>query len=275
MTATVKILFFGDLVGRPARRIVRDLLDGQVALEEPLDVDFVIANVENVSHGFSMTEKNYKEMSEAGVDCMTSGNHIWDKRDIFSYIDSADKLVRPINYPEGTPGVGSRVFELPEKNVKIAVINVLGTTFMGQIEPYWKTMADEIARLKKITPIIIVDIHAEATAEKICFAKWASELGVSAIFGTHTHVQTADAQIINEKTAYITDVGFCGVKDSVIGMDYEASLNRFLTCIPQRYNIAEGKIVQASFVKAEICVENGAAKCVKSFIAEKNYEVTE
>jgi len=270
MTNTVKILFLGDLVGRPARKITADFLGGRVACQDDINYDFVIANVENASHGFGLTAKNYQQISEAGVDCMTSGNHIWDKHDIFDYIDKAEKLVRPMNYPVGTPGCGSRIFDC--NGIKIGVINILGVTFMGLIDSYWKIVEDEIKRIKEITPIVFIDIHAEATAEKICFAKWASELGASAVVGTHTHVQTSDAQILNNKTAYITDAGFCGVKDSVIGMDFETSLNRFITCLPQRYVIAESGVVQLNGIVAEICVEDGTAVSIKSFVIEKNYD---
>ena len=160
---TIKILFLGDLVGRPGRFVVRDFLKKQRE-----NYDFIIANVENASHGFGLTEKNYNEISEYGIDCMTSGNHIWDKREILNYIDKADKLVRPFNYPNGTPGRGSRVFEL-DNGVKVAVINALGRVFMAPVDSQWETVADEIKRLKEITQIIIVDFHAEATAEKNMF----------------------------------------------------------------------------------------------------------
>ena len=269
MTNTIKILFLGDLVGRPARKLVTEFLGGQVACSDDIKYDFVIANVENASHGFGLTAKNYKDLS-ARVDCMTSGNHIWDKSDIFSYIDTAEKLVRPINYPAGTPGVGSRVFE--KNGVKIGVINVLGVTFMGLIEQYWQQVEAEIKKIKEITPIVFIDIHAEATAEKICFARWASELGVSVVVGTHTHVQTADAQVLNNQTAYISDAGFCGVKESVIGMDYKTSLSRFLTCLPQKYVIAKGNIVVLNGAVAEIDVNSGRAISMKSFVIEKNYD---
>ena len=270
MKDTVKILFLGDLVGRPARCIVKDFLDGRVACCEDISYDFVIANVENASHGFGLTEKNYNDLANAGIHCMTSGNHIWDKKDIFTYINNATKLIRPINYPTNTPGVGSRIFDF--ENIKIGVINVLGTTFMGPIDPYWTLIEEEVSKIKEVTPIVIIDIHAEATAEKICFAKWATSLGVSAVFGTHTHVQTADAQIIDGQCAYITDAGFCGAKDSVIGMDFETSLNRLKTCLPQRYALAEGKVVQVNGVVAEIAISDGRASAVKSFMLEKNYD---
>ena len=253
---TIKILFLGVLVGRPGRFVVRDFLKKQRE-----NYDFIIANVENASHGFGLTEKNYNEISEYGIDCMTSGNHIWDKREILNYIDKADKLVRPFNYPNGTPGRGSRVFEL-DNGEKVAVINALGRVFMAPVDSQWEAVADEIKRLKEITPIIIVDFHAEATAEKICFGRFCADLGASAFFGTHTHVQTADEQIVNNM-GYITDAGFCGTSDGVIGMEYNTSLNRFTTCIPERYEVADGNVVQINAVEVEIDSTSGHAVAIK------------
>ncbi|CCY62670.1 MAG: YmdB family metallophosphoesterase [Candidatus Gastranaerophilaceae bacterium] len=252
----IKILFLGDMVGRPGRFAVRDFLQKQKE-----NYDFIIANVENASHGFGLTEKNYNEISEYGIDCMTSGNHIWDKKEILNYIGKADKLVRPFNYPKGTPGTGSRVFETKD-GTKIAVINALGRVFMAPVDSQWETAADEIKRLKEITPIVIVDFHAEATAEKICFGRFCSDLGVSAFFGTHTHVQTADEQIVNNM-GYITDAGFCGTSDGVIGMEYNTSLNRFTTCIPERYDVAVGNVVQINAVEVEINSISGHAVAIK------------
>ncbi len=272
--STIKILFFGDLVGKPGRFAVRDFLQAAKQLNNYAETShstFTIANVENASHGFGLTEKNYKELSEYGIDCMTSGNHIFDKKEIFNYIETADKLIRPFNYPDGTIGSGSRIFELSDKT-KIAVISVLGRVFMNPVESPWTYVAKEIKRLKEITPIVIVDFHAEATAEKICFGKFCSELGVSAFFGTHTHVQTADDQIINNM-AYITDAGFCGAQDSVIGMDYKSSLNRFTTAIPERYEVAESNVVQINAVEVDIDSTNGHAKAIKRiFLLEDNKE---
>lgn len=252
----LKILFLGDMVGRPGRFAVRDFLQKQKE-----NYDFIIANVENASHGFGLTEKNYNEISEYGIDCMTSGNHIWDKKEILNYIDKADKLIRPFNYPNGTPGNGSRVFEA-KGGTKIAAVNALGRVFMAPVDSQWETVADEIKRLKEITPIVIVDFHAEATAEKICFGRFCSDLGVSAFFGTHTHVQTADEQIVNNM-GYITDAGFCGTSDGVIGMEYNTSLNRFTTCIPERYDVAVSNVVQINAVEVDINSISGHAEAIK------------
>lgn len=273
---TIKILFFGDMVGRPGRYAVRDFLSGMfkdtdyLSPISTLDFDhshFVIANVENASHGFGLTEKNYNEISDYGVDCMTSGNHIWDKREIFNYIDNAEKLLRPINYPKGCSGVGSRIFE--KNGVKIGVINVLGRVFVNIADSPWEIVKEEIQKIKEVTPIVIIDFHAEATAEKICFGRFCSEFGVSAFFGTHTHVQTADECIINNM-GYITDAGFCGAVDSVIGMDYQTSLNRFLTAIPERYDVADGDVVQINAVEVEIEKDTGYAVAIRRVFCSRN-----
>lgn len=261
---TVKIIFFGDIAGKPGRFALRDFLSENENLK---NYDFVIANVENASHGFGLTEKNYNDFIEYGVDAMTCGNHIWDKKDIYNYIDNADRLLRPINYPEGTKGVGSRVFE--GDGFKIGVICVLGRVFMNLVDSPWKIVTEEVERIKKITPIIVIDFHAEATAEKVCFGKYCSELGVSAFWGTHTHVQTADESIINGM-AYITDAGFCGASDGVIGMDYETSLLRFTTAIPERYEVAEGKTVQINAVEVEVDKLTGRASNIKRIFLSRN-----
>lgn len=254
----IKILFFGDVVGKPGRFAVRDFL-----LQNKNEYDFVIANVENASHGFGLTEKNYNDFIEYGVDAMTCGNHIWDKKDIYSYVDNADRLLRPINYPQGVKGVGSKIFDA--NGFKIAVINVLGRVFMNPVDSQWQIVEDEIKKIREITPIIIIDFHAEATAEKICFGKYCSDFGVSAFLGTHTHVQTADEHILNNM-AYITDVGFCGASDGVIGMEYETSLQRFLTGIPERYEVAQGKTSQVNAVEIEIEKFSGKALSIKRIL---------
>jgi len=260
---TIKIIFFGDIVGKPGRFAVRDFL-----AENRDKYDFVIANVENASHGFGLTEKNYNEFREYGINCMTCGNHIWDKKDIYSYIDNADCLLRPVNYPKGTCGVGSRIFDTGK--FKIGVINVLGRVFMNLVDSPWEIVEREIEKIKEVTPVIAVDFHAEATAEKICFGKFCAERGASAFFGTHTHVQTADESIVNGQMAYITDAGFCGAADGVIGMDYETSLKRFMTAIPERYEVAAGGITQINAAEVEITPSTGIAAGIKRINCSKN-----
>lgn len=269
--STLKILFFPDMVGRPGRFAVRDFLQNSAEFYPNIDIDlsecFVIANVENASHGFGLTEKNYNEISEYGVHCMTSGNHIWDKKEIFNYIENASKLLRPINYPNTVQGKGAEIFEY--NGFKIGVINALGRVFMTPIENPWEIVRAEIERIKEITPIIVIDFHAEATAEKICFAKYCSELGCSAFFGTHTHVQTADECIIDNKTGYITDAGYCGASEGVIGMDYQTSLSRFLTALPERYEVANSATTQINAVLVEINPETGYAVAIKRFYCSR------
>lgn len=260
----IKVIFFGDIVGKPGRVAVRDFLQHNDTFK---NYDFIIANIENASHGFGLTEKNYKDFLEYGVNAMTCGNHIWDKRDIYNYIDSADKLLRPINYPQGTRGVGSRIFDMGE--FKIGVINVLGRVFMNLVDSPWQMVKEEIERIKQITPIVVIDFHAEATAEKICFGKFCSELGASAFWGTHTHVQTADEIIINGM-GYITDAGFCGASDGVIGMDYQTSLARFLTAIPERYEVAKGETTQVNAVEVHIDSSSGKALSIKRIFCSRN-----
>lgn len=260
MKKTLKILFFGDIVGKVGRKAVSSYLkevnDGNT---------FAVANVENASHGFGLTEKNYNELVNAGFNCFTSGNHIWDKKDIFKYIKSADKLIRPLNYPKKTRGQGSGIFDF--NGIKIGIINVLGQTFMQTIESPWDITKKEIKKLKKITPYILIDFHAEATAEKVCFGRYCSELGATAFLGTHTHVQTADDKIINDM-AYITDVGFCGASDSVIGIDYDSSLKRLSTGLPERFEIPETNIAQINAVEIEIA--QNKALSIKRINIEKN-----
>ena len=238
-----KILFFGDITGKPGRIAVRDFLSSLTDDQKP---DFVIANVENASHGFGLTKKNYEELQSYGIDCFTSGNHIWDKKDIFDYIENDEIIVRPINYPEDTPGVGCRIFE--KNNKKIAVLNALGQVFMAPINSPWEILKKQVELIKPNVDYIFVDFHAEATAEKMALGRFLSELGVSFFTGTHTHVQTADEKIINGM-GYITDAGFCGAPDGVIGMDYTSSLKRFLTAMPVRYEVAEPTTLQINAVE--------------------------
>lgn len=264
--STIKILFFGDMVGKPGRFAVRDFL-----AQNKENYDFIIANGENASHGFGLTQKNYNNLLDYGINCITSGNHIWDKKDIWEYIDTAEHLVRPLNYPKGTRGKGLRIFEIAN-GVKIGVINFLGRVFMSPVDSQWELAKEAIEEIKKETPIVIIDFHAEATAEKICFAKYCSELGASAFFGTHTHVQTADEKILNDRMAYLTDTGFCGSSDSIIGMEYKTSLNRFLTCMPERYDVADSKEIQINAVEVEIDTDTGYAVAIKRISCNSKLE---
>lgn len=278
MENKLKILFFGDITGRQGRTAVKNYLEQLRATNN--SADFVIANIENASHGFGLTKKNYIDLSEAGIDCFTSGNHIWDKKDVYEYIDTADNLVRPINYPEGTPGEGCKVFSLNSQ--KIAVINVLGRVFMPPIDSPWKVVTNKIEELiDNGVDSIFIDFHAEATAEKICFAKYISQKFNSAekayikgLFGTHTHVQTADNQILNGM-AYITDAGFCGATNSVIGMEFATSFKRLSTSLPERYEISEDSCAQINGI--EVYIDEKQAIQIKriNIITDNNIQETE
>jgi len=254
---TIDILFFGDMVGRPGREAVKWYLRSLSDSEKP---DVVIANVENASHGFGLTEKNYHELVEAGVDIMTSGNHIWDKKDIFEYIYAADRLLRPDNFPVGSVGTGARVFEF--SGFKVGVLNLIGQVFMGNYNSPWERVDAMLPQMQYETPILFLDFHAEATAEKVSLARYASSLGLSAFTGTHTHVQTADNKILNNRTGYITDSGFCGAYDSVIGMSPEAAVERLRTQYPTRLEVPEALEVQVNASRFTIDVKTGVCQAV-------------
>ena len=257
---TIKLIFLGDITGRQGRTAVKSYIASLT--DKP---DFIIANIENASHGFGLTKKNYDELS-LEIDCFTSGNHIWDKKDIYEYIDESDKLIRPINYPSGTRGKGSRIFDV--KGQKLGVINALGRVFMPPVDSPWQTVTEEIKNMLQLgVQHVFLDFHAEATAEKICFSKYlANEFNndcnslIKGFFGTHTHVQTAD-ETIYKGMAYITDAGFCGAVDSVIGMDYETSLKRLSTSLPERYEISNGSLVQINGV--EVIINKTSATSIK------------
>lgn len=253
---TIDILFFGDMVGKPGRLAVKHYL---ATLENPADV--VIANAENASHGFGMIRKHYDEMREAGVHIFTSGNHIWDQKEIFNYIDGAN-LLRPYNFPGDSPGMGARIFPLAN-GCSVGVINMIGQVFMGNYNSPWDGMEDLVYEMLAVTPLIFMDFHAEATAEKVCMAWHASALGVSAMVGTHTHVQTADAKILNNRMGYITDAGFNGSYNSVIGMDPAASLQRLKSLMPVRMDVGPGDVLQVNAVRFTVEVKSGICRKVE------------
>ena len=266
MSNNFKLLFIGDIVGRAGREVVKHFL---VDLNHADDYDFIIANVENASHGFGLTKKNHDELLSYGINAMTSGNHIWDKRDIISYINESPVLIRPYNYHKTASGFGYKIF-----NDKIIVVNLLGKTFMPPIDCPFEKIEELMINLRQEInledKIVFVDFHAEATAEKICFARHAFSLGVNVVVGTHTHVPTADNRIINEKYAYQTDVGFCGSQNGVIGMEYEASLRRLITSIPERFEVETSSPYILNAVEIEF--SNNCAKSINriSFEYSKN-----
>jgi metallophosphoesterase (TIGR00282 family) len=231
----VNILLIGDVVGRPGRELVRK---GLRALIEVHGVDFVIANAENAAAGFGVTKDIGDALLEYGVDVMTSGNHIWDKKEVIDYIKAEPRLLRPANYPAGVPGRGSSVADTGDGRA-VGVINVMGRVFMLPIDDPFAVVLREIDAIRHRTRVIIVDFHAEATSEKIAMG-WHLDGRVTAIIGTHTHVQTADERILPKGTAYLTDVGMTGPHDSVIGMEVGPSLARFLNGMPTKFEPATG-----------------------------------
>lgn len=254
---TIDLLFFGDIIGRPGRQAVKWYLSSLSDAEKP---DVVVANVENASHGFGLTERNYQELVSAGVNVLTSGNHIWDRKEIFDYIYSAERLLRPANFPDINLGSGARVFEF--SGFKVGVINLIGQVFMGNYNSPWERIDALVPQMRYETPIIFVDFHAEATAEKVSFARYASTLGISALAGTHTHVQTADERILNNRTGYLTDAGFCGAYDSVIGMMTETAIERLRTLYPSRLDVPESTLVQVNACRYTIDKKTGICQRV-------------
>jgi metallophosphoesterase (TIGR00282 family) len=221
----MRILFLGDIVGRVAREAVRDNVAN---LRQSLNLDFVIVNGENAAHGFGITAAMVEELLDNGVDVITTGNHVWDKSEILSYVENQPRLLRPINFPPGTPGKGAGLFTVGDKN--ILVINVMGQLFMQTLDDPFAAIEREISAcpLSEMADAIIVDVHAEASSEKMAMGHFCDGRA-SLVVGTHTHIPTADAQILPAGTAYQTDAGMCGDYDSVIGMQKEESVNRFLT----------------------------------------------
>lgn len=228
------LLFIGDIVGRPGREAVQRTLDGLRQTGLP---DVVIANGENAAGGFGLTRETYHELLNMGVSVITLGNHAWDKREIFDFIGESSQLVRPLNFPEGTPGHGWTL--VPAGGGLVAVINLMGRAFMGTLDCPFRAADRAIADISPETRVILVDIHAETTAEKMALAYYLDGR-VSAVVGTHTHVQTADERILPGGTGYLTDAGMCGATDSVIGMKAELAIKKMLTQLPVRFEVAEG-----------------------------------
>lgn len=233
----MKILAVGDIVGDIGLNKLKELLPSIIEKE---NIDFVIVNAENTSGGMGITIKDFNTLLKLKIDAITMGNHTWGKKDIFTFIDNP-KLIRPANYSKGVPGKGYNIFNCKEK--KIAVINLIGRTDMAVLSENPFTVAEEIIKkLNKEADIIVVDFHAEATAEKIAM-KYFLQGKANILFGTHTHVQTADEEITDGGMGYITDIGMTGPKNSVIGMEVKASIKRFLTSLPEKYKLAEGQSI--------------------------------
>ena len=233
----MRILFIGDVFGGPGREKIKTHLPGIIEKE---DIFFTIAQGENLAGGIGITQATAKEMFESGVDCLTTGNHVWKHKEILGYINQETRLLRPANFPEGVPGHGYYVYE--KKGEKIGVINLQGRVFMKPLDDPFKVGEDITTEIIKQTTIIFVDIHAEATSEKRALGLYLAGK-VTGVIGTHTHVQTADEQIISGKTAYITDVGMVGSLDSIIGNRKEEIIEHFVLSVPRRFIPAKDNIV--------------------------------
>lgn len=249
----MRVLMIGDVVGRIGRQCVRDMLE---KVKENYCIDFTIANGENAAGGTGITKKVAAQLFSYGVDILTMGNHTWDNKDIYNFIDQEERIVRPANYPPGTPGVGSRIVKV--NNLSIGIINILGRVFLPPLDCPFRVVEKEITKMLKITPIIIVDIHAEATSEKIALGYFL-EGRASAVLGTHTHVQTADERILKDHTAFLSDVGMTGPYDSVIGVERDLVIDKFITQLPVRFEVARGENAQFNAVVIEIEADTGRA----------------
>jgi metallophosphoesterase (TIGR00282 family) len=229
----MRILFIGDVVGRPGRQLVKT---GLAALISRHEVDLVILNAENAAAGFGITRDIGDELLDLGVDVMTSGNHIWDKKEALDYIGTEPRLLRPANYPAGAPGNGSYVARTRD-GVSVGVINVMGRVFMLNIDDPFAVVLREIETMRQRARVVFVDFHAEATSEKAAMG-WHLDGKVAAVIGTHTHVQTADERILPKGTAFLTDAGMTGPHDSIIGVEVEPALGKFLNALPARFETA-------------------------------------
>ena len=244
----MKILVIGDIIGKPGRRAVRELLPG---LRHELGADMVIANAENAAGGFGLTAETAEELLKAGCDVFTSGNHIWAQKDFLPHLDGALPVVRPANYPEGVPGRGYLIKD------NVMVVNLIGRTFMGIADCPFRTMDRLLENIEPKPAVIVVDFHAEATSEKAALGFYLDGR-VSAVLGTHTHVGTVDTKILPEGTAYVTDIGMTGPEDSVIGDDKESVIRRFLTGMPHHLSVGRGSPI-FSAVLVSIDDETGRA----------------
>jgi len=251
------VLAIGDVIGKPGRRAVKNLLP---ELKKQHRLDLVIANGENSAGGLGLTPSTAGELLKSGVDVITSGNHIWAHKEIIPELDGQLPILRPLNYPEGAPGRGYLIKD------KALIINLMGRTFMGNYDCPFRTMDKLLGELEQIPPIIVIDFHAEATSEKMALGRYLDGR-VSAVLGTHTHVATADYRVLPKGTAYITDIGMVGPIDSVIGDDSQAVIDRFLTAMPHHLSVGKGKVM-FNAVLVDIDPVSGKANEIKQIYRE-------
>jgi metallophosphoesterase (TIGR00282 family) len=263
----MRILFVGDVVGKPGRQAVTKLVP---ALRRERRLDFIIVNGENSAHGAGLTAATVSELLLAGVDVVTSGDHVWDQKGFEQDIGRFDQVIRPINFPSGAPGRGSVVVNLGDR-FSVGVINVLGRVYLPvQCDCPFRTTAAEVERLRQQTPIIVVDFHAEATSEKIALGRYLDGR-VSLLVGTHTHVQTADEQIWPGGTAFLSDAGMCGPHESVLGREIAPVIRRFLTQLPQKLEVASGNVKLCGVI-VEVEESTGHARTVERIQIPVNTE---
>ena len=244
-------------MGRPARRAVRDLVPSLIENEE---IDLVVANAENSAGGMGVDLKSAKELLSAGVQILTSGNHIWKKKEIYPFLDEQESLIRPANYPAGAPGKGWCVWQ--HNGLRALVINLQGRVFMpNHVDDPFRCVDEILKQHGSRSPVVIVDMHAEATSEKSAMG-WYLDGRASIVFGTHTHVQTADERILPGGTAYITDLGMCGPFDSVIGMEKDTVIRGFLTQLPRQFEVAQDNVVLQGVI-VDIDEESGKARAIR------------
>ncbi len=252
------VLFLGDVVGRPGRRALAKWLPRFVAQE---GIDFVVANCENASGGKGVDPRSADELHAAGVDVLTTGNHVWQSRDIIPYMREHGALLRPCNFPAGVPGIGWTVRKARRSQVAVGVLNVIGRVFMGPADCPFAGARAALSELAREARVIIVDMHAEATSEKVGMGRFLDGQ-VSVVIGSHTHVQTADETVLPGGTAYLTDAGMCGPEDSVLGVKTAQVLERFLTQMPVRFEVANGPVLIQGMM-AQIDPETGKATAVR------------
>ncbi|HXW18025.1 MAG TPA: TIGR00282 family metallophosphoesterase [Candidatus Acidoferrales bacterium] len=260
----MRILFVGDVVGSPGRKILQDRLADTIAQR---GVDLCIVNGENSASGFGITPRLAEELFAAGAEVITGGNHIWDRKEILDYFPHEPRLVRPANFPAGAPGSGTYVGKA-KNGVDYAVVDLQGRTFMQALDCPFRTAERELARLPENVKVILVDIHAEATSEKQAMG-WFLDGKVSAVVGTHTHVATADERVLPGGTAYITDVGMTGPHDSVIGMDKAGIIQRFLDGMPARFSVPEGD-VRMNAVAIDVDPSSGRASSIERVVLRQD-----
>jgi 2',3'-cyclic-nucleotide 2'-phosphodiesterase len=255
--AMLRLLFLGDIIGEPGRKSVIDMVP---RLKQEWNIDFIVANGENAAAGRGITPKLTIDLLRAGIAVITTGDHVWDQKELVSFINTEPRLLRPINYPDGTPGSGSIVLETAKG--KIGIINVQGRTFMlPALENPFTKLAEVVAEIRKETPVIFVDVHAETTSEKIAVGRFLDGK-VSAVAGTHTHVQTADEQIFPGGTAFICDAGMCGPTESILGREIDPIVQRFITSMPVNFPVARGE-VKLHGLLVDIDETTGRATAVK------------